>query len=217
MTMLGMLMDGRALTATELCAATKVTAATVSAHLKRLEKAAILDRVRQGRHSYFRIANPEVAHAIETLLVVADWRKAPPPSTPDALRHARTWYDHAAGAFAVTLFDDMLGRKWLALGAEGCSLTADGRAAFGALGVDVDGVRAMRRRFAYPCLDWSERKFHLAGALGAVLLDALLRRKWIRKEFGSRRLLVEARGRDALRRWLSTAPSESANPRRASA
>lgn len=195
--MLCALLDGRARTSTELAAIAGIGAPTASLHLARLGDARLIRTVAQGKHRYHRLASAEVACALEALMVVAgEPRDRFVPRTPTALRHARSCYDHMAGAVAVAIHDALTRRRWLSPAGEGdgYDLTRDGAAALESLGVDLSAVRGRRRRFAYPCLDWSERRPHVGGALGAAILAAALARGWVAREPGSRALSVTRSG-----------------------
>lgn len=202
--MLCRLLDGHARTGTELAIVAGISPSTASVHLARLVGCRLVRVAAQGRHRYYSLANAHVATALEALTVLAGAPRTPfVPSTPDALRTARTCYDHMAGAVAVALHDRMFALRWLAHApAEGeaaYALTPAGQRAVTALGVDVGVIRTRRRRFACGCLDWSERRPHLAGAVGAALLDAALAHGWMRRQLDSRALELTARGRRALR------------------
>jgi DNA-binding transcriptional ArsR family regulator len=195
--MLMALMEGRALTATELALEGGVAPSTASSHLEKLSAAGLLALTRQGRHRYFRIARPEVAAALEALTVIAPRRRqrSPVPGAPDEdLRRARICYDHLAGEAAVHLFGALCERRLLRSLPRGVTATPEGEAWFRRLGVDVDDLRARRRPLARACLDWTERRFHLAGALGAALLDRLLTLRWARREIGTRAISLSPRG-----------------------
>ncbi|CAB3854056.1 hypothetical protein LMG26858_01867 [Achromobacter anxifer] len=193
--MLCVLLDGRARTATELAAAADIGASTASSHFQRLREQGLVEMAVQGKHRYYRLANSEVGHALEALLVVAGAERVPfKPNTPSALREARTCYDHMAGTLAVRIHDAMLARQWLAVEGRDYILTPLGEAALAQIGVDVARARQRRRRFACACLDWSERRSHLGGALGAALLDALAQRGWVSKGLDSRALSVTKKG-----------------------
>ena len=200
--MLTALLDGRALTATELAAAAGVTRQTASAHLGKLLEARLLSVEAQGRHRYFRLADDEVAHALEALLGVA-FRSRPTrlvtgPREP-ALRKARVCYDHLAGELGVMVYDGLQSSGSLASGTEGLCLSEVGLARFRALGVDVDAAARQRRVFCRPCLDWSERHDHLAGALGAALLQRIYELRWAARVKGSRVVDFTAVGEQNLR------------------
>ena len=196
-------LDGRARTSTELAALADVTASTASAHLQRLVAVRLLQVDVQGRHRYYSLAGARVARALEALSVVAGRpRDRFVPSTPNRLRAARTCYDHLAGTVAVALHDHFLDVGWLAATASvrgGYELTGAGQRACAALGLDVPAARAARRRFAYACLDWSERRPHIGGALGAALLAVALRHRWVTRDLDSRALAITAAGRRELR------------------
>ncbi|PHV19720.1 transcriptional regulator [Janthinobacterium sp. BJB446] len=195
--MLCSLLDGHARTATELAALAEVGASTASAHLARLRDDGLLSMLAQGKHRYYRLASAEVGQALEALLVVAGVAATPfTPTTPDRLRHARTCYDHMAGTVAVALHDQLQAQGWLlADGGEGeYRLSASGAAGMAALGIDVPQLQRQRRRFACACLDWSERRAHLGGALGAAILQLALRQRWAERELDSRALRLTPAG-----------------------
>ena len=193
--MLCSLLDGHARTATELSTLAEVGASTASAHLSRLRDDGLLSMVAQGKHRSYRLASTEVARALEALLVVAGVPATPfSPSTPDRLRQARTCYDHMAGTVAVTVHDQLLAQGWL-LDDEGeYRLSEAGAAGMAALGIDVPQLHKQRRRFACACLDWSERRAHLGGALGAAILQLALRQRWAERELDSRALRLTPAG-----------------------
>ena len=198
--MLSALMDGRARTATELAIEAGIGRATASAHLAKLTNRNLLCMVRQGRHRYFRLAGDDVASVLETLMVLggADrGRPRSPRSTPE--REARTCYDHLAGRVGVALLDALAARRYLALDDAGVGISAEGRAAFERCGVDIDVLDRARRPRARLCLDWSERRNHLAGGLGAALLEQFLQRRWVCRQAGSRAVTLSPAGRRALR------------------
>jgi len=202
--MLYSLSDGLARTSTELAAIADVTPSTASVHLQRLKDYDLVTVVAQGKHRYYTLGGPHVAAALEALSVVAGGvQRQFVPSTPQYLRAARTCYDHIAGSLGVRLHDRFVASRWLKTeraGSTSYELTPAGAAGLAALGIDVDAVRGERRRFAFACLDWSERRAHLGGALGAAMLDVALRRKWISREPGSRALGVTPSGRREMTR-----------------
>jgi DNA-binding transcriptional ArsR family regulator len=209
--MLFSLSDGLARTSTELAAIAGVTPSTASVHLQRLKDHALVNVVAQGKHRYYTLGGPQVAAALEALSVVAastssghaGARSALTPTTPPYLRAARTCYDHIAGALGVRLHDRFVASGWLkAIAADATSydVTPSGIAVFASVGIDVDAVRGRRRRFAFSCLDWSERRAHLGGGLAAAILDVALRRRWIAREPDSRVLSVAASGRREMAR-----------------
>jgi DNA-binding transcriptional ArsR family regulator len=201
--MLFCLVDGRARTATELALVGDVSPSTASAHLNRLKAHHLVRVVVQGKHRYYSLHGPEVASVLEGLSVLAGRpRVAFAPSTPDHLRLARSCYDHIAGSLGVALHDRLMALEWLAPSERGeessYELTKKGSRSLEALGLDVDAAYAARRRFAFGCLDWSERRAHLGGALGAALLTLALEKKWVSRERGTRGLQVTAVGRRAM-------------------
>jgi len=206
--MLCCLLDGHARTSTELSVVAEVSPSTASAHLARLKEEQLVLLLAQGKHRYYQLADANVAAALEALLVVAGLpRPAFKPNTPDRLRHARTCYDHMAGTVAVLLHDHMAAQGWLADAGAGhgssrsggiastdYQLTPAGEQGVRALGIDTAALRKLRRRFACPCLDWSERKPHVGGALGAALLQLALKKGWVEQDLDSRALAVPPKG-----------------------
>ncbi|MDB5483885.1 MAG: transcriptional regulator, ArsR family [Caulobacteraceae bacterium] len=200
--MLYALMDGHARTSTELAIIADVGAPTASTHLGRLKAAALVDVVAQGKHRFYRLDGPDVAAVLESLNVLAGSKVAFTPNTPRRLRAARTCYDHMAGAVGVALHDRLQALEWLTP-APGdppgrYEVTPPAATAFEALGLDMAAVRAQRRRFACACLDWSERRPHLGGALGAAQVSLALRRRWLEQDLDSRALSVTPLGRREL-------------------
>ena len=196
--MLCCLMDGHARTATELAAVGGISASTASTHLAKLKNLGLMDAFAQGKHRYFRLTAPDVSRALEALLVVAGTpRPTFTPSPPNRLRAARTCYDHMAGGLAVVLHDPMLSQQWLEKSADGYTLSDAGETTLQRWGLDTAGARQTRRRFACPCMDWSERRPHLAGALGAALLKLAMQRSWVQQDLDARALQLSAGGRAA--------------------
>lgn len=196
--MLCCLMDGHARTSTELAAVAGVSPSTASVHLTKLKDQNLVQMLAQGKHRYYQLASGEVAAALEALLRVAGAPQARfTPNTPDRLRKARTCYDHMAGAIAVGIHDHMESKGWLikiSSDSSAYELSDGGVAALDRLGLDVAAVRKARRRFACSCLDWSERRPHVGGALGAALLELMLRRAWVEKDLDSRALSITREG-----------------------
>ena len=187
--MLSALVGGAALTASELALEAGVAKQTASSHLARLSDARLVAVEKQGRHHYYRLADGEVARLLENLMGVAA-RKAPARARPGpkepALRHARVCYDHLAGALGVTLLDAMIAAKWIKARDEALAPTKLGIEKLSALGVDVASLGAQRRPLCRACLDWSVRRNHLAGALGAAILEHIYERGWARRRRQSR-------------------------------
>lgn len=194
------LMDGHARTSTELSVVADVTPSTASAHLNRLKTEHLVKVVVQGKHRFYSLEGPDVANALEGLSVLAGGsRNRFVPSAPSRLRDARSCYDHMAGTVGVLLHDRFKELGWLSGGSKNTdnsyALTEDGTRAFESLGIDLEATRALRRRFAFACLDWSERRPHVGGALGAALLKVALKRKWVVQDLDSRALSVTSLGR----------------------
>jgi len=199
--MLYCLVDGRARTSTELAVVADVTPSTASVHLQRLKTLRLVKVYAQGKHRYYSLDRPDVASALEALSVLAGTgRQAFVANTPHALRAARTCYDHIAGALGVMLYEQLISLGWLSTANDeiSCETTPAGMTGFEALGIDVDAARVSRRRFAFQCLDWSERRPHLAGALAAALLRRVLQKKWVVQDLDSRILRVTSLGRREL-------------------
>lgn len=187
--MLTALISGKALTATELAAEAGVTASTASAHLAKLEEGGLVLVRRQGRHRYAALADAHVAEVLESLMGLAasrgHVRTRTGPRDP-ALRKARVCYDHLAGELAVALLDRGKARGLFREQGETLALTDEGCGAFAALGFDLASLGAARRPICRSCLDWSARRSHLAGGLGAALFDRVLAEGWARREPDSR-------------------------------
>lgn len=206
--MLCCLMDGHARTSTELAIVAEVNPSTASIHLSRLKQEKLVRVLAQGKHRYYSLEGPGVARVLEGLSVLAGSRRETfAPNTPNPLRAARTCYDHIAGAMGVRLHDRFWKMGWLAntnsKAGNDYELTRSGAKALEALGIDVDAVRGARRRFAYGCLDWSERRPHVGGSLGAALLGVALERKWVTQDLDSRALSITRAGRRELQRRFS--------------
>ena len=211
--MLAALMDGRALTATELARAAAIMPQTASGHLARLTAAGLLTVEQQGRHRYHRLASPGVARMLEGIMAVAETGQAagrvrrPVVVGPRdvAMRAARTCYGHLAGRLAVAMADAMVEHGHIELSADGGAVTPEGAAFLQSLGVDLpntEGPAAKRsggRVFCRPCLDWSERRSHVAGTVGAALCACCFKLGWVRRIDGTRALIVTPKGRRGIR------------------
>lgn len=206
--MLCALMDGRALTATELATEAGITKQTASAHLARLCEEHMLLREVQGRHHYFRLAGPEVAGLVEALMGFAQKhsgsRVRTGPRDP-AMRRARVCYDHLAGEFAVEMYENFSRHGLIAVGEGGLHLTGLGIARLSELGIDADLLTAARRPVCRECLDWSARRPHLAGGAGKAILDTVLARGWAKREQGSRVVRFTPAGERNFRSWHENA------------
>lgn len=201
--MLHALLDGRALTASELATIAGITPQTASGHLAKLAEAGLMTVVKQGRHRYHRLASPKVADMMESIMRVAATVAAPARSLrigpkDAALRAARTCYDHLAGTLAVALADAMIEKGLVELGDDAGMVTERGLVFIEKLGLD-DPSEGSRRVFCKPCLDWSERRPHLAGRVGAALCRHSFERGWIRRGGDSRALAVTPKGGAAFR------------------
>jgi DNA-binding transcriptional ArsR family regulator len=200
---LSCLLDRRARTSTELATVAGVSPSTASVHLSRLKAEHLIKVLAQGKHRYYSLQSRQVARALETLSVLASGsRPGFVPTTPHYLRVARTCYDHIAGTLGVLLHDRLKTLNWLVASRTASNgaydLTANGARALEGLGIDIESVRMLRRRFAFPCLDWSERRFHLGGALGAAILELSSKRRWVVQEPGGRALSITRHGRDEM-------------------
>ena len=194
---LSILLDGRALTATELAFAARVSPQTTSGHLGKLTEAGLLAVHRQGRHAYYRLASPLVARMLESIMAVAV--EGPPRYRPrwrgdEALRTARTCYDHIAGRLGVALADSLVSSEHVILGDDGGLVTASGETFLADFGVPVDEIALTKRAFCRPCLDWSERRPHLAGAVGAALTSRCFSLGWLRRQRDSRVVAITEQG-----------------------
>lgn len=198
--MLQLLMEGRALTAKELAYGAHVEPATATQHLRRLQEGGLVSVRAQGRHKYFRPASPLVAELMELLMVLApgDKLKAPSPRVEEPLRRGRMCYDHLAGELGIGITEGLVKQGILRKEADAFAVTRRGGAWFAELGIDIEAARSLRRKFAASCLDWSERRDHLGGALGAALAERLVDLGWIARKRNSRAVAVTDAGRRRL-------------------
>jgi DNA-binding transcriptional ArsR family regulator len=195
------LLGGYALTAKELAYFAGVTAPTASSHLSRLVGGDLLVMEKQGRCHYYRIKSAEVAHAIEGLMTVASApRQGWPPNhhVDPALRDARMCYDHLAGRLGVALCDTLLRDGHIVLADGSGEVTSSGARLLAGLGVDLLEARRAKRHYCRSCIDWTERRHHLSGAVGAALAAAFLEQRWVSRVPDSRALIVTPRGNDKL-------------------
>lgn len=198
------LFDGRALPAGELARCARISPQTASAHLDKLFRAHLIAVEVQGRHHYYRLNGPQVARALESLAVVTSPPLNPSQSeTAKALRFARFCYDHLAGKLGVAVTSALCDHNHINDSDAGYVVTPQGQAWFLALGIDVQALRAHHRPLTRRCLDWSERRHHLAGALGAALANRFLQLKWIARVPGSRAVRLADKGEAALRAQLA--------------
>jgi len=198
--MLTALLGGKALTASELAAEAGVTAQTASSHLAKLEGGGLITRVTEGRHRYFRLAGEDVAALMESLMGVAaragHLRTRPGPRDP-AMRKARVCYDHLAGEMGVRLYDALAARRCFFIRDGQLVLSGAGRRLVEEIGIALDELSQARRPLCRACLDWSMRREHLAGALGAAFLDRFYAFGWAKRDQSSRAVLFSPRGERA--------------------
>jgi DNA-binding transcriptional ArsR family regulator len=198
--MLFCLLDHRARTSTELAVIADVSPSTASAHLNRLKSQRLIKVHVHGKFRYFSLAGPQVARVLEALNVLASGsRDKFAPKTPDHLHLARTCYDHVAGKLGVLLHDRLLTLQWLAVSRKSndnsYDVTTKGIKALEPLGIEIENLRTLRRKFAFACLDWSEHRPHLGGALAAALLKLALKKRWVTQDLDSRALSLTPFGR----------------------
>lgn len=193
------LLDGRARTGSELARHVGIASSTASEHLGTLLDAGLVRVQPQGRHRYWRLRDAHVASLLETLAVTAAHLELAPPPAPATLATARSCYDHLAGRLGVTIFEHLVVDGVLTHIHADLTVTNDGARRLEALGIDMDAVTAPGRPAARACLDWTERKDHLAGRLGAALFERLMALAWIRHGTRPRSIEVTSRGRDELR------------------
>ncbi|ASS67794.1 MULTISPECIES: helix-turn-helix domain-containing protein [unclassified Paenibacillus] len=201
MAMLMSLIGGKSLPAGELAQAARVSKATASSHLAKLVEGGLLRQEAAGRHRYYRLAGPEVGQALEAMLVIAPAKAVKSLRESDEqrhMRHARTCYDHLAGKVGVALTDRLLALGFLSDCGPDYALAEAGREKLLELGVAVDAPSGQRRHYARKCLDWSERRHHLAGSLGAAIASRLLELEWLERIPGGRAVRVTEAGRRGL-------------------
>jgi DNA-binding transcriptional ArsR family regulator len=197
--MLYSLVDGQTRTSTELSVVAEVSPSTASVHLKRLTEAHLIKVLVRGKHRFYSLGGSDVASILEALSVLAGGsRDKIAPSNSSRLRAARTCYDHMAGLVGVLIHDRFKSLGWLietGTTDNVYDLTPKGVKALETLGIDIEATRTLRRKFACPCLDWSERRPHIGGALGAALLKVAVRKRWVVQDLDSRALEVTKTGR----------------------
>jgi DNA-binding transcriptional ArsR family regulator len=195
------LLSGRALTATELALAAHVSPQTTSGHLGKLSAANLITPWQQGRFRYYRLANPAVASMLESIMNVAAMTppRLRPPRMDPAMRDARLCYDHCAGHLGVGLADALTARGYIELGDDGGVVTLPGTKFFLDFGIDIEALRNHRRLFCKPCLDWSERRPHIAGMVGAEMAKRMFDLGWIARVRDTRTLRITPAGAKGLR------------------
>jgi DNA-binding transcriptional ArsR family regulator len=208
------LLDGRAVAAGELARRAGISAQSASMHLAQLLQGGLVEVASQGRHRYYRIASPDVAHAVEALGVISSPRKRKPIGESESIRYARTCYDHLAGELGVALAD-FLERRALILSSteREYAVTENGEMFLRQWGIDVAKLRGARRILARRCLDWTERRDHVAGAVGAAIFEHMLHSRWIKRDRGSRVVHVTVTGKQELKKFLGDASALDASGR----
>jgi DNA-binding transcriptional ArsR family regulator len=204
--MLTALMAGKALTASELAREAGVTVQTASSHLGKLERGGLLRLRKQGRHKYFSLASDDVAHVLEALMGLAadagHLRTRPGPKNA-ALREARVCYNHLAGDMGTRLFDSMMARQFLSQPGDDLMLSPGGARFVREFGIDLDALAANRAPLCRECLDWSERRSHLAGSLGRAMLHRIEELGWARRDGATRAVLFTPRGRNGFEELIA--------------
>jgi DNA-binding transcriptional ArsR family regulator len=210
-TMVSALLDGQPLAASELAAAAGITPQTASAHLAKLTEAGVLSVARRGRHRHFRLASPTVTDMIDAIVAVALEKR--PPSRPlsrqaRALGAARICYDHLAGRLSVDLTDAFVARKYVVVDGDAAEVTTAGRRFFARFGVELPSTRSTRRRACRLCLDWTERRPHIAGAVGAAIARRYFDLGWMERMKRSQAVIVTPLGRRGFRETFGIDTSE---------
>lgn len=216
-TMVSALLDGRALTASELALAARITPQTASAHLGKLIKAGLLSVDRNGRHRYFRLVSPKVAEMIEAIVAVAlEKRPRFRPLSPQAraVSAARICYDHLAGRLSVDLTDSLVAREYIVLDGKAAEITTAGAGFFARFGIALPAQRSTGRHLCRLCLDWTERRPHIAGALGAAITKRFFDLGWMERMKRSHAVIVTPLGRRGLQQTFGIEASEPAGRRK---
>lgn len=212
---LAALMDGRALTSKELSYIAGVSPQTTSGHLAKLTRANLLVLMKHGRRHYYRIASSLVGQMLESIMAVASAQAPPlrrrPSRMEERMRTARTCYDHLAGRLGVALADTLVKRGHVSLVEDGGEVTESGFAFLSELGIALDKCKQSRRVFCRPCLDWSERRVHIAGAVGAKLCERCFELGWIKQLETTRALEITAEGSHGLAEWFGIDLGADAN------
>lgn len=191
------LLDGRAFTATELSVVANTSPQNISMHLGKLLEADLLSVEKQGRHKYYRFSNKEVAYAVEAMASLIPKSDIPLKKETEnypPIKYCRTCYDHLAGKIGVALTDNLLKQKTLIENNGIFEITTEGEKWFSDFGINLEEAQKQKRIFLKPCLDWSERRNHLAGSVGAMLLNKMINEDWIRKTKNSRAIIITGKG-----------------------
>lgn len=204
--MLWNLLDGRAYTATELANCAAISLQSTSNHLAKFLQKEILTVAKQGRHRYYKLASPEVAQVVESmaslLAVQKDYKTIKRPKIT-AFTYARTCYKHLAGEVGVKITAALISEQFIVPKEVDFELTEKGKTWFLEQGIVIEEVQKLKRTFAFQCLDWSERKYHLAGALGDAFLEMMLKKDWFRKNKNTRELVLTATGKKEIQQLLN--------------
>src|SRR5712692_2110744 len=212
-TMVSALLDGRALTASELAFAARITPQTASAHLAKLTEAGLLSVVRNGRHRHFRLASPTVVDMIDGIVAVALEKRPryrPLSREARALSAARICYDHLAGRLSVDLTDSFVAREYVVLDDEVAEITRAGTRFFTEFGIELPTLRSTRHRFCRLCLDWTERRPHIAGAVGVAITKRCFDLGWIERIKRSHAVIVTPLGRRSFQKTFGIDASNQA-------
>ena len=199
------LLDGRAFTATELSIAAGTSAQNISMHLAKLLEANLICVEKQGRHKYYRFSNKEVAYAVEAmanLIPKPEIQSKKETENYPPIKYCRTCYDHLAGKIGVAVTDSLLEQNIIFNNNEIFEISPEGKKWFSDFGINVEEAQKQKRIFLKPCLDWSERRNHLAGSVGALLLDKMINEDWIRKTKNSRAIIVTGKGEKELLKYF---------------
>jgi len=191
------LLDGKAFTATELAIAIETSAQNISMHLGKLLDADLISVEKQGRHKYYRFSNKEVAYAVEAmanLIPKPEISAKKKTENYPPIKYCRTCYDHLAGKIGVALADSLLEQKIIIEKNNTFEITSEGEKWFSDFGVNIGDAKKQKRIFLKPCLDWSERRYHIAGSVGTLLLNKMLEQDWIRRTKDSRVIIITAKG-----------------------
>jgi len=191
------LLDGRAFTATELAIAIETSAQNISMHLGKLLDADLISVEKQGRHKYYRFSNKEVAYAVEAmanLIPKPEISAKKKTENYPPIKYCRTCYDHLAGKIGVALADSLLEQKIIIEKNNTFEISPEGEKWFSDFGVNIGDAKKQKRIFLKPCLDWSERRYHIAGSVGTLLLNKMLEQDWIRRTKDSRVIIITGKG-----------------------
>lgn len=195
------LLDGRAFTATELAVSANTSPQNISMHLGKLLEANLLCVEKQGRHKYYRFSNKEVAYAVEAMTHLIPKPEVSLKNKTEnypPIKFCRTCYDHLAGKIGVALTDSLLGQKIIIEKNNAYEISPEGEKWFSRFGINIEEAQKQKRIFLKPCLDWSERRNHIAGSIGALLLNKMIAEDWLRRTKDSRAMIITGKGKKEL-------------------